>query len=543
MIPGGRRAVTGVGAALLLWAPPAAGQDPAPVDARGEVFVGSEIEDYLRNLQVVGEVGAYPWSVRAFSPREVGRLAPAGADHPWAGRYSLRGDTAGGLRLRTVRPRVQVLYNSRFPHGINDGPIWAGRGLTTAVEGGIAAEWGVVSLTVAPLAFVAQNAAFDLLDHGDAVSPPQADGAFPRFIDRPQRFGDGRYVVVDPGQSTLRLDVRGVAAGVSTANQHWGPATDHAPLLGNNAAGFPHLFLGTGHPANLWAGRLHGKLVWGTLRQSGWTAPNNSPRRFLSAAVATFVPRGAPGLEIGGARLFHANWRAGAPGVADFLKPFEGLLKVRLPGDNLGDVGDAENQIASVFFRWVLPRSGFELWGEFAREDHSYDLRDILLEPEHNSAYLLGARKVWRGRGGSITALRAEVVDARVTHLVQVRLQSPFYIHSDVRQGHTHAGQILGSPAVHGGMGSRLVLDRYDRSGRWSFDASRSLEDASGTQRELADTSFGTSSTQSLGVERLHFARGFEIGARAAAVYQVNRRFTGSDAFNLNLGFQVRRGL
>ena len=34
--------------------------------------------------------------------------------------------------------------------------------------------------------------------------------------------------------------MRGFTAGVSTANQQWGPSADLPLLLGTNAAGFPH---------------------------------------------------------------------------------------------------------------------------------------------------------------------------------------------------------------------------------------------------------------------------------------------------------------
>ena len=54
------------------------------------------------------------------------------------------------------------------------------------------------------------------------------------------------YTRLDPGQSTIRLDFPAVTLGASTANQQWGPGSTHPLLLGNNAPGFTHLFLGTG---------------------------------------------------------------------------------------------------------------------------------------------------------------------------------------------------------------------------------------------------------------------------------------------------------
>jgi hypothetical protein len=536
----GGRGLAAAGAALFLAGQPLVAQDASPIDVRGEVFVGSEIERYLRDLQVAGVVPLHPWSLRAFSPAELDRLALPDSAHPWAGRYRLEREGDGNLRVRAVRPRVQIFYNSAFPYGTNDGPVWAGRGVTAAVEAGFAGSWGPLSLTLAPMAFVAENAPFTLMDHGAENVTPFGDGIYASVIDLPQRFGDGTYFVVDPGQSTLRLDALGVAAGFSTANQHWGPATDSPILLGNNAPGFAHLFLGTSRPVDVAVGRLHGQLVWGRLRESAWAHETATPHRLLSAAVVTFTPRGAPGLEFGGARLFHAAWGPGGPGAAAFLKPFQGFLKVRRP-ESIGDVGDPENQLAEIFVRWTHPRAGVELWGTIAREDHSYDLRDFLLQPDHYSGYLLGVRKVWMAPAGDrLTAFRAEFVNSRVTHLSEVRQQAPFYIHGYMRQGHTHAGQLLGSVGAFGGLGSVVALDRYDGAGRWSLQWSRTLRDA---PRERAAAAQGTSSRQSLGAERLHFLGGLEVGGRVAATYELNRHFAGRDVLNLNLALQVTRGL
>ncbi len=43
-------------------------------------------------------------------------------------------------------------------------------------------------------------------------------------LDMPQRFGADPFWTLSPGQSYLRLDHAGLAAGVSTENMWWGPA-------------------------------------------------------------------------------------------------------------------------------------------------------------------------------------------------------------------------------------------------------------------------------------------------------------------------------
>ncbi|HEY0150742.1 MAG TPA: capsule assembly Wzi family protein [Longimicrobium sp.] len=535
-----RGSLAAAAASWLVAARPLAAQEGA-VDVRGEVFVGSEMERYLRVLQVAGAAPLYPWTVRGLSTRELDRVLPADSLHPWARRYRLAADTARGLRIRQVRPRAQLFLNSSFPHGGADGPVWVGRGATMAVEGGVQVERGPLSLTLAPIAFVAQNAGFDLMPNGQDGPRRYADGLYPSVIDVPQRFGDGAYARVDPGQSTLRLDARGVALGISTANQQWGPASDNPILLGNNAPGFAHVFAGTARPANVWVGTLHGRLVWGSLRQTEWSPQVDGGRRFLAGAAATFSPRGAPGLELGGARIFHTPWPAGGLGADELLQPFQGLLKGGLSRDIREDTDSVGvNQLASVFFRWVHPRAGVELWGELARDDHSYDLRDFILEPDHESAYTLGGRKVWRD-GARVRSFRAELLNARVTHLAQVRNQSPFYIHTGVRQGHTQRGQVLGSPVAFAGLGSVLGFDSYGPGGRWSVAWTQTVRDAPPTPRGVPSAGDGAEATHALQAERL-FSRGsFDVTAGGAAVYQLNRNFA-DDAFNLSLTFKVSRG-
>src|SRR5688572_27483323 len=64
-------------ALAVLAAGPLAAQQArvAPADLRAEATAGSEAERYLRVLQVAGRAPLYPWSLRAFSPREVDALA------------------------------------------------------------------------------------------------------------------------------------------------------------------------------------------------------------------------------------------------------------------------------------------------------------------------------------------------------------------------------------------------------------------------------------------------------------------------------------
>lgn len=521
-------------AALLAGGAPLLAQQP---ELSAEASVGSEAEEYLRVLQVAGAAPLYPWSIRGFSPREAALLLPDSA-HPWAPRAAEGPARAPWVRL--LRPAVDLTYNSAFPHGANDGVTWAGRGITAAVRAGFALRAGPVSLRVEPHGFWAQNAGFELMPTGRTGRLAFADPDAPTTLDRPQRFGDQPYARIDPGESTLRVDVVGMAAGVSTASQQWGPSSAYPLVLGGNAGGFAHGFAGTSTPWKVGIGRVHGRVVWGSLAQSAWSPhEGHGSRRLMTGMVATFLPYGLDGLEVGASRFFHEPWPLGGLSPRDLAKPFEAIFKAGLgrTGEGPDARSDAGNQLASVFARWVLPGGGVEVWGEYLREDHSWDLLDFVLEPDHSAGYALGARKAWR-RGESLLSLRAEWLNTQPGHLRSVRIQGPAYVHFAQLQGHTHRGQFLGSPAAYGGGGATLALEGYTPRGRWKVDLGRERVRGGRPGPGAAEVDV----LNSAGAELLLFRRGFDTVSGVRGTWELNRHL-GGDAFNLSASLGVRMGL
>ncbi|HEX6910989.1 MAG TPA: hypothetical protein VF142_11360, partial [Longimicrobium sp.] len=411
-------------ACLLLGAAAPLGAQAAP-DLRTEVPAGGETERYLRALQTAGAAPLYPWTLRGFSPAELEVIVPADGDHPWAARLPAAPadsaqDAAPSLRMGLLRPRMDAVFNSAYPQGENDGPVWAGRGMTLSAAAGVQLRVGALSARLEPLVFWTENRDFDLVPLADSIR--FRDARTPRTVDLPQRFGDGSFARVDPGESWVRVDARGVAVGASTATQVWGPATDQPLVLGANAAGFPHVFLGTSRPWNVGIGRLHARILWGSLGQSAYSPmQGHGSRRFMSGVLGTFQPRGLDGLEVGIARFFHDPWPHGGLGSKQLFRPVESFFKVSLRGrDEPGGTVGTENQLASIFARWVLPRAGVEVYGEYMRDDYNWDVLDALLEPERSRGYLVGGRKVWL-RGPRMTALRAEWVATQQAHIVQAQ--------------------------------------------------------------------------------------------------------------------------
>jgi hypothetical protein len=512
---------------------------------------GSEMEDYLRVMQIAGKVPLYPWSIRAFSRREITRLATGDSTGPWKlrDRFNSAPVTAGPLRLGAI-------FNSAYPYGANDGAVWAGRGLTSVVSGGFAAAAGPVSLAIDPVAFRADNTAFDLLPNG--LTGPQAfnrGGPFSDRVDLPQRFGSGAYARVDPGNSSVRVDSRFVTFGVSTANEWIGPATEYPFLLGNNAPGFPHIFLGTGEPLNVWIGRIHARLFWGKLYQSDYSPVTGSTRftfdtasgtltsggtvRLTTSGELVFLPRGIPGLEIGAARFFHVPNSVDEPNSAFWRKAVRVLFLHNEQAH--GDISGFDNQLASVFFRWAFPRAGFEVFGERGFEDQFQDSRDLILNPDHEREYMLGFQKVLQLSANRVDVLRFELVNYQEPTVARNRVEGGIYVHSTLRQGHTNRGQLLGaSPGAGWAAASTIAWTRYSPASRTTATLRRIVRDQIGDFQITGVVNPRSSDViVAAGIERMTLGRRLDFGAGAEAMQDLNRNFS-KDVPNLNLRLTAR---
>jgi hypothetical protein len=506
------------------------------------VFAGGELESYLRAIQLAGVTKSGQWSLRKFSPREGDALLPAdSAAHPWSARAFAHRTGRVVWLPATIGTRI----NSGFPWGINDGAVWAGRGATLWTTAGAAARWGPVSAVLAPIAFVTQNAAFPVVDNGRAGRARFGDGYFHGIVDYPQRFGDRAYGRVDLGESTVRVDAFGLATGVSTAHEWWGPTQYFPALLGTNAPGFAHAFVGSSAPVNLWLARVHGRLMWGRLDQSDYFVPEGQnayltrPRRFVTGLATVLQPRGFERLELGLARFVHAPWPDSGLARRYWTRAFEGIFKTSMPildngipSDNRSQ--DGENQLASVYARLAVPEGGFEVYLEFAREDHPWDRRALTLTPDEQSMLSVGMSKVWLSRDGSrLARLRLERINFQQAQIDEFRGGAPIYLHpSGSNQGHTQRGQLLGAGVgVSSAAGGVASVDVFRPDGRWSVEWMRTVRlDRPSSSADSVAEARAVDAVHSVTVERLVVRGRRALLFGGGFAYDFNRDFAGDRA-------------
>jgi hypothetical protein len=494
---------------------------------------GTELERYLRALDLVGQARTAQWTLRGFGKDEEPAL-PSG--HPWQGRLGEPDKSGTGGSL--IAPEIGLTVNSSFAYGFNDGPVWAGKGLTLSLSGGGQLNRGPLSVRLNPMAFAAQNADFAIADNGLTGDRRFADWTFPGNIDRPQRFGSAPYVVLSPGESEARIDAFNLTAGASTRAEVWGPAYDHPLILGNNAGGIPRLFAGTAAPVDLRWVTIHGRVFWGVLNESAYGADTGIQKRHFATGIAgTMKLKGATGLELGAGRFFHTSWPSGGLRNAPWLRTIQAFIRSNSADTTFGF--NPDNQLASVFFR-IAPRgSGFELYGEYGREDRNASFRDLVLEPDHIGAYTIGFGRAWaNAEAHRVTVVRGEVLNSRISHLQQQRPQTPWYVHGAQVHGHTNRGQELGSAGGFGGGASVIAVDRYSAGGRTTVRWDRIVRAAELNAQGLP-VAGAADVTHAIACERSLFTRRGELTASGALVKEFNRHF-GGDALNASIGLTYR---
>lgn len=447
--------------------------------------VGSDAERYVRALMITGLVAPAAWGTRALGADELARMLRMADSirHPWGAALRQAAAKRAGVGISGL-----ASVNSGFPWGANDGPVWQGRGVTGSIGLGASFRFGPLRATLAPVAFVAQNAAFRLMP--TTGTDPVQTNFRPSDIDLPQRFGTSSYARLSPGESSVRLSAGPLTLGVSTAAIGFGPGETFPAILGANAGGFPHLFVGTDARGIRvpWLGRFAGRYILGALDESAWspvtaadtfvTIRDPVPSRRVGSGVAgSFMPHVLPGLELGVSRFFHSPWSRSGGAWSTWDKPFEGLLKKDFGNRNPNSFdpsGDPDNQLASFYARWVLPKRGVEVNFEYMREDHAWDLRDYAQEPEQNGAISAAIRVATHRSADRLAMLTLEFFDADISPNAQQRAQGLLYVNGTIRQGHTQIGQLLGSPIGTGAVaGQRVAWERFTRSGSTTYTLQR----------------------------------------------------------------------
>ena len=412
------------------------------------------LDDAYRRAQLLGKLDStISFSIRPFSPGLAlkdpfmnvfdpdSSLTTAGEKKSGLAFINNKGN----LALQILPLSWQQQYNSTLPYGWNDGGMVPAKGFQSKFSGGIYLKAGPLTIQLQPEYVYAENKHFEY----DTSLNEYLGGA-----DIPFRFGEGAYSKVSWGQSSIKLNVGPVSAGISNENLWWGPGMRSSLLMSNNAKGFKHLTFHTNRPIRTAIGSFETQIIAGKLLGSGHSPLDSDPEysdwRYLSSMAISYQPRWVPGLFLGLNRSFQAYHKNinGFSGYFPFFTPFE---KVK---DEANDSGaDEKDQLASVYARWLFPKANAEVYVEYGVNDHSYNFRDFIMSPEHSRAYIFGMRKLvpLKARKNEFLQINAEVTQMSQSADRLVRDAYAWYTHFQILQGYTNEGQVLGAGIGPGG--------------------------------------------------------------------------------------------
>lgn len=396
-------------------------------------------------------------------------------------------------------PDAYVNFNSALPFSMNDGGLWAGRGVSTRITGGFALIRGRLRAVIAPDLWTASNADFDPIRRGQYYyySPivPEVrygDGfANPWYVqpysaDVPWRMGASGLVQAGLGQSGVWYDAGPVEIGATAENMWWGPGIQNAIVMSDNAAGVPRLELRTPRPWRTRVGAFRATWLVGALSESQYfdtTSANDV--RSLAAAAVTWTPAFQPTLTLGASRAVYAT--ASGFGAVPF-RWLDVFANTGHPADRaLSDSSlrpGGRDQIFSLFGRWVFPQDGFEAYTEWARQELPKSLHDFVVAPSQSHGYTLGIQYRKPAQANDPTfRIQAEVTTLEQSSTFKNRPVGVFYTSRRVIQGYTQSGQPIGAAIGPGSSSQWIAIDRVWPTGSMglTFNRIRSNEDVRST--------------------------------------------------------------
>jgi len=433
----------------------------------GEASFRSVYDDYFRSLILTGK--AEPFSLNYHSYSTDGARASLEGG-PWddvAYESPLYDSPLGEFSL--IAPETWLTWNSNTPSGRNDGAMWQGRGFNTRISGGFSFRNDVFSITIAPEYWAAQNRDFDIIP----TSYSSGYGDYWTVFDNLQRYGDHFYDDFNWGQSEIRFTWKKyITAGFGNESIVIGPGQFNNILLSDNAGGFPHFDLGTPGFVDLgkW-GKAEARGVWGYLHESPFFNTDSSDDwAWFSGSYLAYAPPFVPELSLG------LNYQYYKP-----LGEWDGWDLVRsIPGlDHSNSATDNKDLMVSITFDWTFPQVGFEVYGEWARNDNIVTFEDLIHTPEHTKALMLGMKQVLYNKKDLSVLMSFEMTRMDQERTYYVRAAGPWYRHgwSGWTQGYTNNGQLLGAAIGPGSRSQTLALDSYFKNGSFCFSIQRTSMD------------------------------------------------------------------
>jgi hypothetical protein len=417
----------------------------------------TDLDEDIRNLQLLGKISTkYSLTNRPFYTNtylNYGKIINL-ID------TNLKGNHGGYHRkyfdIQLLPVNVSFKYNSHHPYGWNDGPLNFSQGLQKQYTGGVYLRILSLNIQVKPEMVDIQPKPYPTSSDWGYLSPP--------------------IKKIYLGQSFTSINLGPFAIGVSNQNLWWGPGRYSALIMTNNAPGFIHKTFRTTRPLITKIGNFEFNIInGGDLKYDSaqgletWELKKkiiNNGTMVFNGVTLTYQPKLFPNLFFGFNRVF-VDYTKNK--YASFLQK---NIPQLLPFSKLANNDDSiyRNQLATIFTRWLFPKSNAEVYLEFGYDDASNNFRDLILDFSHSSAYIIGFKKIQNLINGNFFDLNYEFIKTSSTPSIIQRASSRvWYTHGTLKEGYTNANQIMGAGSGIGNNLNTLEMGLNNRFNRLSF--------------------------------------------------------------------------
>ena len=391
----------------------------------------------------------------------------------------------GNGKIKILPVDYNVEFNSRHPYNRNNGSMIPNRGYQHIISAGVYAEIGPISIQLKPEYLFSENKDFEGFGEGPNGHYPVIWAKRYRLwtsIDMPERFGEKSISKTLIGQSSIRLNFKGLSLGVSNENIWWGPSIRNSIMMSNHARGFKHITFNTTKPLKTKIGNFEWQVISGRLESSGYL-PAGSDRqyagtdvyiikrnqngltndwRYLQGYSVTYSPKWVSGLSLGFIRwvqaysaLFEGKywWMEGSP---TWFPAFSNLFR---KNDKYENYEAQTNQAAGLFLRWLWKDSKAEIYVDYNHNDSKQNIRDLLLDSDHSRAVTVGLQKVFDINDDNYL-FSWEWTQMEQTASRLLRNAGSWYEHGWTYDGYTNEGEVLGAGIGPGSNSHYFALSR-----------------------------------------------------------------------------------
>jgi hypothetical protein len=455
------------------------------VDAQN-ISVGSNDNDMLeeraRNQQLLGK--GNPSISYALRPLAIESIDTSDV------KYNIYDKEKIKMSLLPITLKQQ--YNTFGPYSWNDGIMIPAKGYQSFLSAGFFAKYGAISVQLRPEYVFAANPDFQIFQtESDEVITSTVRIAHLHYLnttDLPVPFGNKSYSRLGWGQSSVRFNFNNFSTGISSENLWWGPGQRNSIIMSNNAPGFLHATFNTRKPVKTFLGSFEFQLISGKLENSGIRSPKSQfivdgvdyevtkrdEWRYINAMSISYQPKWVPGLFLGLNRSIQVYKGDLGSGFLDYLPIFSPIQK-KNAGGNEGEDKKNRDQVASIFFRWVMKESKFEFYGEYGKNDFPMNYRDMFESPEHSRAYLMGFSKIFMFNESKNKYLKFNFENTSMEQTADriVRPAGAWYEHGIIWHGYTNRGEVLGAGIGPGSNLQSLDFSLWERNNSWGVQFER----------------------------------------------------------------------